>query len=186
MTATLVEGRTCRRCGTTYPPQDIEQAFQTARNSWRVDASLRRHICVPCEDKRDDARKANDRWIVKARDTLRRHGERLQGVTKHDLVHIHGWSVRQIAHDAEHRYGNGCDYCHKPYADMDHGYSDITLDIRDRRQPPDYGINTAWCCQTCNRRKGILSPEQWARLLHVYTLWVQSQNNPPEERGMLF
>src|SRR5262249_56891015 len=107
-------------------------------------------------------------------------------LTKETLVGRYGWTPDQMAHDAEFQYGNGCSYCHHPYAAMGHGVADITLDIFDPRLPPDYAANTRWCCMTCQRRKGILPPDRWAAKQRVYREWETTKARSAEDRGMLF
>jgi len=89
-----------------------------------------------------------------------------------------GWDLQRMAHDAEFQYGNGCNYCGHRYQDMRHGLGDITLDIQDPERSPDYRTNTKWCCQTCNRKKGRLTPQQFEADQQVYDLWKRRLLNP--------
>ena len=41
----------------------------------------------------------------------------------------------------------------KPYKRL----AAITLDIQDRGRKPYYRTNTKWCCQGCNRDKGVMT-----------------------------
>jgi hypothetical protein len=107
-------------------------------------------------------------------------------LSKELLVSRYGWIPVQLTHDAEFQYDNGCSYCHHPYVDMGHGVADITLDIFDPRLPPDYGTNTRWCCMTCQRRKGLLTPEKWAAKQRIYRAWERAKVLSAEARGMLF
>jgi len=142
--------------------------------------------CRPCEDTERDVRKGKDRWTVKVNDTIRRHAIRLRtgklldlgGRSWHDphltgdeLMTCHGWARGLMAHDASFQYNNGCSYCHRQYKGMGHETADITLDIFDPRLPPQYGINTRWCCMTCQRRKSLLTPEKWAIKMRIYQKW---------------
>jgi hypothetical protein len=102
------------------------------------------------------------------------------------LIGVYGWDPARLAHDAEHQYGNGCNYCGHRYADMGHGLSDITLDVMDRAKPPYYRTNTKWCCQTCNRQKGDKTPEWFETNRQVYEAWSANQLLSPEARGLLF
>lgn len=176
-------GRTCTRCGTHYAAHLVDVAFKF--NRLRLDASSRKTICRPCEQTARDARKVDNRWAVKARDVIRRHAIRL-AVPKADLVGQYGWEPGRLAHDAEHQYGNGCNYCGSQYQAMGHGLADITLDVVDRGRPPYYRTNTKWCCNTCNRKKGVLSPESFELDRHIYEVWNQHHQLPADERGMLF
>ena len=194
-------GRHCTRCGTFYTAEDVAsgQAFRPDR--MRQDASCRtKLICRPCEESNSDGRKAAYRCASKVHSTTRGHADKLTkprlgahcqawfdpSLTKEILIGRYGWAAGQMAHDAEFQYNNGCSYCHHPYADMGHGVADITLDIFDPRLPPDYGTNTRWCCMTCQRRKGLLTPEKWATKQRIYRAWELAKTLSAEARGMLF
>jgi hypothetical protein len=150
--------------------------------------SYRKHICRPCEQTGRDDRKRGDRWKVKARDTIRRHAVRL-GVDKLDLIGRYGWEPTRLAHDAEFQYGNGCNYCGGEYAVMGHGLADITLDIQDPDKAPYYRTNTKWCCQTCNRKKGRLSPDEFEADRQMWAAWDRARQlaeADPAAVGRLF
>jgi hypothetical protein len=194
-----VTGRRCARCGTEFTAEDVAsgQAFSPGRSR---DASYLRAVCRPCEETRSDDRKSAYRWASKVHATTRGHAVKLAkprtaqqceawfdpDLSKESLVGRYGWTASQMAHDAEFQYDNGCSYCHHPYADMGHGVADITLDIFDPRLPPDYGTNTRWCCMTCQRRKGLLTPEKWAAKQRIYRAWEMAKALSAEARGMLF
>lgn len=183
-----MSGRRCNRCGTDYPPHLVETAFRTNNTRGRHDASKRRWLCRACEQTGRDGRKVVNRWPVKARDVIRRHAVRL-GVDKADLIGRYGWDPERLAHDAQYQYGNGCNYCGGNYAQMGHGLSDITLDIMDRDKPPYYRTNTKWCCQTCNRKKGTMTPDDFEADRQVWELWRrqrQRAESDPAAVGRLF
>lgn len=79
-----------------------------------------------------------------------------------------GWKITRMAHESERAYENGCSECGELYALMGHGPGDVTIDIWDRRLPPEYGTNTRWICKTCNLSKGILTPKQWIVKKRLY------------------
>jgi hypothetical protein len=150
-----MQTKICRRCGGTFE----EAAFFRKDRSLYASSESRSHtICIGCEQTARDTRKQGNRWLDKARDTLRRHADRFlqKGLiqSKLDLVSRYGWDVGRLAQDAEHAYRNGCPYCHRLFKEMTHGLSDITLDIVDPGGDPYYSTNTKWVCQTCNREKG--------------------------------
>jgi 5-methylcytosine-specific restriction endonuclease McrA len=135
-----------------------------------------------------DSRKIDNRWAVKARDVIRRHALRL-GYSKGDLIDRYGWEPARLAHDAEYQYDNGCNYCGYPYRDMGHGLYDITLDIQDRDKSPYYRTNTKWCCQTCNRKKGTMTPDAFEQDRQVYETWKRQREvleRDPQQAGVLF
>lgn len=191
----VVVGRRCVRCGVEYTPEEVAsgQAFRPSGRKMHLAS-----VCRPCEERERDERKGTDRFAVKANDTRRRHAIRLSHprsangvVAWHDphltatkLELVYGWAQKQMRHDFEFKYGNGCDYCHQSYAGMGHGYADETLDIYDPRLAPHY-TNTRHCCLTCQRRKGLLTPEQWAIKLGIYRKWETAQFATAEELGML-
>lgn len=192
-------GRSCARCGTLYDAEDVASG-QAFSYSGARDRCILRAICRPCEETAADGRKRDDRWASKVHTTTRSHADKLARLrsgphceawfdpylTKEILVGRYGWAADQMAHDAEFQYANGCSYCHHAYAGMGHGAADITLDIFDPRLPPDYGTNTRWCCMTCQRRKGLLTPEKWAAKQRVYRAWEMAKALSAKERGMLF
>jgi hypothetical protein len=135
-----------------------------------------RRVCRACEQDVRDARKRDNRWATKARSTTKRHADRL-GIQRDDMVVVYGWDAKRLAHEAEHAYGNGCGYCGHPYISMGHGFQDITLDVIDRSRPPYYRSNTKWCCQTCNRKKGTLSPEEFEQDRQVWELWLEQRRH---------
>lgn len=171
-----VSGR-CVRCGTVYPPHLVEWAFRAHRAGLH-----RRRVCQLCEQ--TARRKQRNPWAVKAQGVIRHHAVRL-GIDRDELVTVYGWDPQRLALHAEHQYAGGCNYCGEPYAGMGHGLADITLDIQDPNRRPYYCTNTKWCCQSCNRDKGAMSPEAFEARRQVLNHWKRSKNQPPAQ-GMLF
>lgn len=142
-----------------------------------------RSVCKGCEQTARDAVKLRDRWRPKVGDCIRRHARRLD-LEPDVLRHEYGWDITRMAHDAEHTYENWCPYCAQPFALMDHGLADITLDIFDPSQPPYYGVNTRWICATCNREKGRTSPSEWAALLAAWERWRRRKDDLGSRRQL--
>ena len=160
-------------------------AFRTRRAALNTSCPVyRKRVCRACEQTARDQRKQRNRWAVKAHGTIRRHATGLR-IEKEELITIYGWDPQRLADDAEHQYASACNYCGKPYAGMGHGSGDITLDVQDRDRPPYYCTNTKWCCQTCNRRKGVMIPEEFEADRQMWDLWKRSASEPPEQ-GVLF
>jgi hypothetical protein len=157
----------CNRCRTPYPPHLVELAF-------RGHQSCRKRVCCMCE--RATRQNQRDRFLVKGRSLLRRHSEGLK-ISRDELVTVYGWDPRILAQDAEHQYAGRCNYCREPYL----GLADITLDILDRRRKPYYRMNTKWCCQDCNRDKGVMTPEEFEARRQIRALWTQSKTDPSEQ-----
>jgi 5-methylcytosine-specific restriction endonuclease McrA len=187
----MLDGRRCNRCGTTYPSHLVEGAFRTGRwqDASRHQVSRRtRYTCRPCEQTARDSKKISNRWAVKARDVIRRHAVRFE-IAKDHLIQRYGWEPERLAHDAEFQYGNGCNYCGHQYSEMGHGLGDITLDVVDRNKPPYYRTNTKWCCQTCNRKKGVMAPEAFEVDRQIFEVWREHHEllaKDPQEAGFLF
>jgi hypothetical protein len=168
-----------------YYPHLAEWAFRKPRATERLSSRTRYRVCRACESTARDLRKHRNRWAIKARDVIRRHATRLE-IDKDFLIAVYGWEPQRLAHDAEHQYANGCNYCGELYAEMGHGFADITLDIQDRDRPPYYCTNTKWCCQDCNRKKGAMTPEAFEASRQMWKLWNQAKDNPQGEQGTLF
>jgi hypothetical protein len=167
----VVKSCTCIRCRTVYPPHLVEWAF-------RVNQLGRKRLCCMCE--RVSRQNQRNPYLVKAHSVIRRHADGLK-IRREDLVTIYGWDPQILAQDAEHQYAGRCNYCRDPYI----GLADITLDIQDRQRKPYYCTNTKWCCQGCNRDKGVMTPEEFEARRQIRALWKQSKNDPPEQL-MLF
>ena len=176
---------TCIRCGTEYHPHLVNWVFRVGQRPELLCPDFRKRVCRACEQARRDRRKQRDRWTMKARDVIRRHAARL-GVARDILITVYGWDPRRLAHDAEHQYSNGCNYCGEPYAAMGRGLGSITLDIQDRDRPPYYCTNTKWCCLDCNRRKGAMTPEAFEFNRQMWNLWKLSRTELRGEQGVLF
>ena len=184
-TGTPRADRVCIRCGTAYPAHLVEWAFRPRAGQRASCPNYRKHVCRACEQTARDQRKQRDRWAKKAHDVIRSHAKRL-GIDQSELVAVYGWDRQRLAHDAAHHYTHVCSYCPEPYAGMSQGFADITLDIQDRDRPPYYCTNTKWCCQTCNRRKGSMSPEEFEADRQMWNLWNRSQNEHRGEQATLF
>jgi hypothetical protein len=162
----------CQTCGTTYPADVAEMFFRRGWSSRIRDE--RRRVCIGCEQTLRDERKRLCRAKTKAHDTIANHANKY-GMRKADFARKYGWDADRIAHDVEHAYENTCNYCWRPYAEMEHGLADVTIDIVDPQKEPYYATNTKPCCRTCNTEKGPLNPEQWARKRIGWQLWQDHQ-----------
>ena len=126
--------------------------------------------CKCCEQNRRDAAKTGvGRFLKKAQNAFGHHARSFLHAGKiksrEELRAKYGWDVRVMAHDLEHKFSNGCHYCHRLYRTMANGLSSITLDIVDVKKEPYYAVNANWCCESCNREKQDMSPEEWAEHL---------------------
>jgi len=179
-----MDAKRCSQCGGVYP-------IAFFRNNKVGHMHMTRSRCKGCEQTERDAKKRDDRWIVKASNSLYRHAKRLHEQKKiqspEELTELYGWNARQLAHDFEHAYGNGCPFCLVPFADMPNGLADVTIDILDTRKPPYYRTNTKIACMTCNRNKGDMSPEEFEEFLKCWELWsVRDAERKRKKQQMLF
>lgn len=167
----------CSRCGVTYDESFFRRTGSVTHMHMRNKPRLT--YCIGCETTERDTEKQRDRWRSKASDALRRHADKFIDAglisSRAELAERYGWDIDAMAHDLQHAYGNGCRYCRKPYGDMGHGLADITLDVTDPVREPFYATNTNWACQSCNRSKGRLTPEQWATRLLCWAKWTRRQ-----------
>jgi len=169
----------CNRCGTTYPARIVVRAFRTLPDGYIYPT------CRPCEQTLKDQVKSADRWLDKAKNAIDSHAVRLS-IHRADLVRIYGWNKSCMAVDAQHAYGGACPYCYASFEAMGHGMQDLTLDIVDPQRPPYYRTNTRWVCQTCNRKKGRLTPADFEADREIYERWELGRRAAAEARGMLF
>jgi hypothetical protein len=91
-----------------------------------------------------------------------------------------------MAVDAAQAYAGTCPYCYASFEAMGHGLQDLTLDVVDPGRPPYYRTNTRWVCQTCNRKKGALSPADFESDREVFERWELGRRASASERAMLF
>lgn len=163
----------CSECGGWFEAD----AFFRSRGLYA--SSPLRAICIGCEQTKRDAKKSDDggRWIVKIRDTIRRHAARLK-LSVETLEQQYGWNFDRMLHEAKHAYANGCQYCGEPFREMGHGLADLTLDIMDPTRPPYYTTNVAWSCMTCNREKCQKSAAIWGAKRAAWETWKRRRRLP--------
>ena len=167
----LMNHFTTRRCAKCKGEYDEEAFFRVNPDSrLRANASARRFVCIGCELTARTEEKEQNRWRVKARDSIRRHAAKYH-LDPAEFGQRYRWSLDQIEHDLKHAYENGCSYCKKPYKGMVHGLADITIDVVQPRELPFYDVNVKCCCQTCNREKSKMPSELWARKLIAWDYW---------------
>lgn len=119
----------CRCCGGRF---DREAGFR--KRKLDISSYDTHPDCILCEQTERDKKKA-DRWLIKARDTVRRHAQH-DKLTAREFTSRFGWDVKRVAHILEHAYGNTCEYCRELYSLMPSGLQSITMDIIDREKPP--------------------------------------------------
>lgn len=169
--------RECSRCGGVFDEETFFRKAHSTRNCrWR---EARHYVCIGCEQTARDEKKYANRALVKARSSLRTHAAKYiaRGVvaTKAEFVERFDWDVKQMAHDINFEYGNGCRRCRRSYATMGNGLADITLDIIDPQALPYYRTNVRWICKTCNTAKGATRPDDDGKRLEAWTRWERQQ-----------
>jgi hypothetical protein len=167
-----LQAKRCMECGTVYFGDEVNAMFAT------VTVGLDRRVypkttCNPCRLTKRTQVKSQNRFVAKARDTIRRHTVRLsQWVSSTgDLADRFGWEVKRVAHDMEHAWKNGCPDCGNLFSTMVHGLGDLSVDIIDPANPPFWGINTRIMCITCNRKKARTPPRLWGANVSGWARW---------------
>jgi hypothetical protein len=155
------------RCRGTF---DEEAFFRISQRKYAERAQRISTVCIGCENTESDRHKIENRWRTKVTTCRRREAGKL-GFTTSELETRFRWDLVRMAYDAEHTYENTCPYCWRPFTAMGHGPADVTLDIVDPLSEPHYGINTRWCCGTCNSEKHRTPPELWGRKLAAGRQW---------------
>lgn len=177
----------CPRCGVVYPP-DEAAAFFTLNGS-EHSTTRRRRICQGCEVTARTQAKLRCRSVLKAADTRRRHAKKW--IDRGDVRNVRdfgrrfGWEIKQMAHDIDHAHRNGCPYCFQLFSTMPHGLADVTLDIVDPEDEPDYRTNTRWVCQSCNREKARTPPALWGAKCRAWARW-RAEHAADWPQGSLF
>lgn len=92
-----------------------------------------------------------------------------------ELGDVFGWELGRMAEDAKHAYDGRCSDCGCTFASMVNGLFDLTLDVRQPTDPPYYGTNTAWICQTCNRAKGRTPLHLWGAKRQGWRVWHEHE-----------
>lgn len=173
--------RTCLRCATVFPPELVAFAFKTRVQS----------VCVVCLQEADADRAVKRADYNKAISCQKNHALTMMrtGVlvaadvadAREQLATRFGWSIERMQKDIADAFMSSCPYCTRSFASMPNGLGEVTLDIFDAAQPPYYGINTRWVCQSCNRSKSRSTPGEWAAKVAVLrhrSEWVAVHDRP--------
>lgn len=169
--------RRCSRCDGIFD----EATFfaRNTRGSAIANPSNRRAVCIGCQQTSRDEKKYANRGLIKARSCLRTHAAKYiaRGVvaTQAEFAERFDWDVKQMAHDINFEYGNGCRRCRRSFATMGNGLADITLDIIDPKKLPYYRTNVRWICRTCNSAKSDVDPDEDGRRLEAWSRWERKQ-----------
>jgi hypothetical protein len=100
-----------------------------------------------------------DKFQQKAKDCIRSHATKA-GLSIDNFCLTYRWSIKQLAKDfADALYGK-CPYGHEQFSTL---LYDLTIDIMNPNEPPDYGLNTRIVCRRCNCEKGGKTLAEYAR-----------------------
>ncbi len=163
----------CRKCPGEFDPIFFRQ--------YNPDGYINL-VCIGCEQTRTDQIKLKNRPKHKAAGAIRRHAKKYN-MKPTEFANKYGWHLENMVHDLKHTHDNGCMDCREPFASMGHGLQDVSIDITDTLKDPFYGVNTRWICQSCNRLKGSLSPEKWAKKLIAWRQWKHIQEQLKSDIG---
>lgn len=172
--------RTCNRCSKTYHGEKVVGLAFWKNDRARGTYTSPRSTCKPCEQKKRDEKKGANRWGDKFRRATVAHAKKYMAArhwetdpdwpeikTVNEFIAVFGWDLGKGAKAMETQYENGCCRCRKPYEEMGHGLQDITVDIKNPEDPPDWE-NVQFLCMTCNRQKGSLAPEEDQIMQRIY------------------
>jgi hypothetical protein len=174
--------RTCKRCGTAYYGDEVAAMF-----SQRTDRQKYINVnsaCNPCLITARTQAKEVNRFIVKAKSTIKHHARKFSEERENrpawvssqtELVDRFLWDVKRIAHDMEHAWQSSCNDCGYAFQSMPNGLHDLTLDIINPGEPPYYGTNTRFVCTTCNRKKSRTPSKLWGASKAATMRWVKRQ-----------
>ena len=170
----------CSRCGGYYAPvffrrRSDQQQMVTRRGAHHF-------VCIGCELTARTEAKRRDRPREKAKRSYDAHADKFVSAgliaNRAELATVYGWAVDRMAHDIRHVYENTCPYCWQPFADMEHGLGDVSLDVIDPEREPYYRTNVRWCCVTCNREKSKTPPDEWELKLTMWARWRRQTEGP--------
>ena len=165
----------CGNCGARFPPEVAAVFFVLNRRRSGGSNPDHKPICVGCEQTARDER-TRRRWaLTLAGDTINAYARRY-GLGREAFEARYGWRAARLAHDIGHAFHNTCTYCWKPYAEMEQGLADVTVDVADPRFEPYYATNTRLCCRSCSTERAQLAPEQWALKLSGWRIWRRQED----------
>lgn len=179
-----ISQRTCKECGATYYGDEVDAMFQLGKGVKYTSHPTRHAICNPCKVTARTQAKEVNRFLIKARGTIKHHAQKWAKAedpkqrwvsSAAELIDRFLWNETRIAHDMEHAWQNGCADCEQKFQSMPGGLHDLTLDIIDRDAPPYYGTNTRFVCTTCNRKKSKTPPNLWGAMKAGWARWNKRQ-----------
>jgi hypothetical protein len=136
----------CVSCGLDFPVT----FFRANHRDLPQDRGGTRRICLACEQTARDARKKTleGRMAVKVRWAIWYKSRRLRLPVTY-LASRYGWNRNRMWQDALAEYAGRCWGCEYPYKDMRNGLFALVLATVDASEPPYYGSNVRWTCNSC-------------------------------------
>jgi hypothetical protein len=176
----------CEECRGWYPSPFFRLVVS------RVKQQYYSKRCKRCEQEKKDEQNRQSRFPRKAYATMYHHAkkyiEKGWAASVADFRKRYGWNVKQIAHDMEHDWTNGCPICHELFKEMGHGLSDLSLDIINPDDRPYYETNVRFICTTCNKLKQQYPPELFGLIIQCHKMWESNHENKVQDpfHGTLF
>jgi 5-methylcytosine-specific restriction endonuclease McrA len=161
----------CNQCGGWYSERFFRKNRKHALS--RILDNDRRPVCKGCETTARTEAKRPDRFIEKAKWTTQHHAKKYE-LSVSEFIRRYGWDQDRVAHLLRHAAENTCQYCRWPYSDLDRTH-DVTVDIRNPKEPPYLDTNVVVCCRTCNLAKSDMLPEEWGQMLIDWRNWDARQ-----------
>lgn len=173
----------CKRCGFPADERWYTQSH-TKKGYLLINSENRPHsVCPACLQEERDRRKTQNRALSKARTAIYTHCRKYNHrhnleLSPTDFGKRFGWDIKQMAHDINHAYENGCPYCGHSFKGMGNGLRDLSIDIINPESEPYYATNTKYCCFTCNSEKGQRGADAFGLSLAEYRRreeWLKSK-----------
>src|SRR5262245_57640987 len=131
-----IRTKKCSKCGL----ESDEEAFFRKKNDPRSRLSALgltdyHSVCVGCEITDRNEPSPQERARRKAQNSINLHAEKY-GMKPSEFAKRFGWDIDRMIYDILHGHENTCPYCYVRYDVMEHGLTDITLDILDPKADP--------------------------------------------------
>jgi 5-methylcytosine-specific restriction endonuclease McrA len=163
----------CSRCRGWYSEIFFRKSNDRRLRLSILGRNIPHYVCKGCENTARTEAKQPDRFIQKARWTIAHHAKKFE-MPVAEFVRKYGWDTERLSHLLRHAAENTCQYCRFPYSDIDRAH-DVTVDIRNPKEPPYLDTNVVVCCRTCNLAKSDMSPEDWGQILIDWRHWGAQQ-----------
>jgi hypothetical protein len=184
----------CAKCGCSYEGDLVRHAVSLERLRQRsgkrvcpnTEAPLvPGRVCKPCRNYTRFLKGRGDPFLLKARETRRRHARELE-IPVRVLILRHEWTDANIVKALRRAWEEECPDCTMAYKEMKGGMAEMTVDVIDRRLPPDWLTNCRIICRDDNSAKGKMPPEEWALHKAVWRMWKGHNAEHPRPKKLTF